>query len=390
MIPIINPLSWITDFTKSFSLSYHQLKHLSRYLTGLTVSRSKTIMSMSSLFTDNLSNKSMNRFLTEYQWDTNQINIERIQELQKHNETRWSKNGVSIIDDTLVHKTGKHIPNVYKFYDHSENVFITGHSLTTLHYADHKTNYALDYRIYAPKTEPNFKTKIELAQDMISWSVQIGMPAQTFVFDSWYTCDGLIKLIKSLERFYIGSCKSDRLIRIEGNRYISLREYVEKITDYKEFEIKGIKYLVYTKKVHLKSIGDTRLVVSKRGDDILCLVTNRTDHVTKILSDYMLRWKIEDFYKDAKQHLGLEKCQVRNIEGIKKHWHLVFLAHSILKLGVTESIFGKSILHLSIGQKIKQACIGLLEKFVSWILEGKKSIEEVRTVLGDMLIYRQS
>lgn len=362
------------------------MKHVSRYITGLITSRSKTISSMNSLFTDNLSSKSMNRFLTEYNWD---INTQRIMELQNHNETRWSKSGIAIFDDTLIHKTGKLIPHTYKFYDYSEKRFINAQCMVTLHYADRKTNYALDYRLYVKRGEPGFKTKIELAMELVKEAISIGLPANTFVFDSWYLCKELVKFIESLGRSYIGACKSNLLVRWEGGRYISLGEYVKNISKFKEFEVNGKKLLVYTKKVHFKSIGDSRLIISKRGKDIICLATNRKDHVRHILSDYMLRWKVEDFYKDAKQHLGLDKCQVRDLDGIKKHWHLVFLAHSILKLGVTESIFGRSILHSSIGQKVKKSCLELLEKFTMWILEGKKSVEEVRDMLG-MLIYRQS
>ena len=390
MIPVISPLSWVTDFTGKLSLSYHQSKHMARYVTGLITSRSKTIASMNSLFTDNLSSKSMNRFLTEYDWDSAKANEKRIQELQKHNETRWSKNGIAIFDDTLIHKTGKLIPHVYKFYDHSEKRFVNAQCIVTLHYADRKTNYPLDLRHYVRKGEPGFKTKIELAKVLSEESINNGMPASTFVFDSWYLCDDMVKFMESHGRFYIAACKSSLLVRWEGSRYIKLGEYVKKISNFKEFEVNGRKLLVFTKKVHFKSIGDTRLIISKRGKDIICLATNRKDHVRHIISDYMMRWKIEDFYKDAKQHLGLDKCQVRDMDAIKRHWHLVLLAHSILKLCVSESVFGRSVLHSSIGQKVKRSCLELLEKFAVRVLESKKSIEEVMCMLQERLIYRQS
>lgn len=378
MIPLVEPLSWITDFTKSLSLSYHQSKHISRYVTGLITSRKKTISSMNSLFTDNLSSRSMNRLLTESGWD---INTQRIQELQNHNETRWTQHGIAIFDDTLIHKTGKHMPHTYKFYDHAEKRFVNAQCVTTLHYADRKVNYALDYRLYAKKGQPGFKTKIQLAMELAEEAMALGLPAKTFVFDSWYLCDEMVTFIESKKRFYIGACRSTLLVRGPGNRYISLGDYIKGITHWREMEVNGQKLLVYSKKTHFKSIGDARIVVSKRGKDILCLATNRNDHARKVLAGYLLRWRIEDFYKDAKQHLGLEKCQVRNLEGIKKHWDLVFLAHSVLKLGVHESIFGRKLLRSSIGQRVKRACIEVVEKFVLYVLQGKKSIWEVRDML---------
>lgn len=386
MIPIMETPEWINEFTRTLSLSYHQSKHIDRYMTSLIISPIKTISGMNSLFTDSLSSKSMNRFLTESQWD---INIDRLLELQKHNETRWSKNGVAIIDDTLIHKTGKLIPNAYNFYDHAENRYTLAQCMTTLHYADLKTNYALDYKLYVKKGEIGFKTKIELAKELLQQAIKLGLPAQTIVFDSWYLCDDMLKFIESHGRFYIGACRSNLNVMGAEGKFIPLSEYVEHIPEYREFEVNGKKLLVHTRKVRFKSIGYTRLIVSKDGKDTICLVTNRSDHVTKILADYMLRWKIEGFYKDAKQHLGLEKCQLRDIEGIKKHWYLVFLAHSLLKLGVAKSVFGESVIRLSIGQKAKRVCMEVLERFVVWVMESGRNIGEVRNVLMG-LINRQS
>ena len=389
MIPVIEPLSWITDFTKNLSLSYHQSKHMDRYLTGIITSRSKTVSGMNSQFMDGLSDKSMNRFLTESDWDTKKANSERITELQRHNETRWSKNGVAIFDDTFIHKSGKHIPGAYNFYDHAEHAFVHAQSMISLHYADYKINYALDYRMYVPKSEPGFKTKIELAMELMKESLQAGMPASTFVFDAWYMCDDIVKFIESIGRYYVGACRSNLQVMGREGKYISLDEYVKGIDNFKEFEVNDENLLIHTRKLRFKSIGRARLIVSKKGKDVICIATNRNDHATKIIADYMLRWKIEDFYKDAKQHLGLEKCQLRSIEGIKRHWYLVLLAHSVLKLGASESIFADSILRSSIGMKVKRSCIELLDKFVLWLVNGAKSIEEVRMELAGLL-YRQS
>lgn len=389
MIPVVSPLSWVADFTKSLSLSYHQSKHMDRYLTSLITSRSKTISSMNSLFMDGLSSRSMNRFLTESCWDARKANAERLTELQRHNETRWSKDGVAIFDDTLIHKTGKHMPGVYKFYDHSEKRFVYAQNMISLHYADSKINYALDYRLYVPKGEQGFRTKIKLAMELMQESMQAGMPASTFVFDAWYLCSDIVKLMESVGRYYIGACRSNLLVMGRSGKYVSLDEYVKGIGDFKEFEVNGDTLLVHTRKLRFNSIGYARLIVSKKGKDVICLATNRNDHARNIIADYMLRWKIEDFYKDAKQHLGLEKCQLRDTEGIKRHWYLVFLAHSVLKLGVSESVFGKSVLRSSIGMKVKRTCMELLDKFVMWLMEGMKSIDEVRDVFMTLL-YRQT
>jgi hypothetical protein len=52
-----------------------------------------------------------------------------------------------------------------------------------------------------------------------------------------------------------------------------------------------------------------------------------------ILRYYGMRWSIDLFHRDAKQHLGLAEWKVRSLEGAVRHWHLLMLAYSLLRLG---------------------------------------------------------
>ncbi len=397
MIPIVSPPSWITDFINDFGLSHHQLKHMARYATGLITSNAKTIKGMSSAFLDGLSSVSMNRFMTEYDWSSQEANKQRLLQLQKHNEMRWSQYGMTILDDTIIEKTGKTIEYAGKYYDHAKERYVWGHNIVSLHYADGKTNYPIDYRLYikedAAGQEDEFKTKIELAKELIRYSIDMGNPSMYYVFDSWYTCSEIIKFVESFGKFWIGSMKSDRLVRVTSDRFASIAEYHASLSPDKftEYEVNGRKLKVYTKVLYFKSLeAKSRLIISVCGDDVIYLVTNRRDHATRIIRDYMRRQRIEDFYKDAKQHLGLDKCQMRDIEGIKRHWHMVFLAHSILRLGVSESVLGKVVMSSakSIGKRARGVCIELLEKFVYWLNETGDRMEEAMQILVMKLLYR--
>jgi hypothetical protein len=396
MIPIISPPTWISEFVHNFPLSHHQLKHMARYATGLIASRTKTISGMSSTFLDGLSSVSMNRFMTEYAWDSTEVNTQRLLQLQEHNETRWSKEGFTILDDTLIEKTGKHIPYAGKFYDHAKNRYAWGHNIVSIHYADRKVNYAIDYRLYKKENataEEEFKTKIQFAKQLIQYGISVGNPSENYLFDSWYTCKDLIGFIESLNKHWIGAMKSNRLVRGSSDQFVSVADYHASLPDgkFREHEVNGRRLLLFSKVLYFKSLEQkSRLVISIDGDDVLYLVTNRRDHTWKVVRDYMERHRIEDFYKDAKQHLGLGKCQMRNIEGIKRHWYLVFLAHSILRLGVAESVLGRVVVSSakSIGKRAKGACIELLEKFVYWLMEGGGRMEEAMDMLVGKLINR--
>ena len=159
----------------------------------------------------------MNRFITEYSWDEEKVNKQRLKELQSHNETRLSKDGVGIIDDTLLEKTGKKIPFVGKFFDHAKERYVNAVSMVSLHYADRKTSYPVDFKIYRKMEQGgDFRTKIELAGGLIRNSIKsYKMPAKTFVFDSFYTEKKLINEIESYRSrgYIINTFRSSSSIR---------------------------------------------------------------------------------------------------------------------------------------------------------------------------------
>mgnify|MGYP005861100799 CR=1 FL=1 len=56
-------------------------------------------------------------------------------------ETRWRRNGVVAIDDTLLPKTGEGIPGAGKLWDHNSNSIVYGQSLVTSHYVNQNRDY---------------------------------------------------------------------------------------------------------------------------------------------------------------------------------------------------------------------------------------------------------
>lgn len=76
--------------------------------------------------------------LTEYDWNVDQVNHERFEELQKRGETQWSQDGYIIIDDSVNQKAGEELPGAGRFYDHTEGETVWGQSLVYAFYTDEK------------------------------------------------------------------------------------------------------------------------------------------------------------------------------------------------------------------------------------------------------------
>jgi SRSO17 transposase len=67
-----------------------------------------------------------------------------------------------------------------------------------------------------------------------------------------------------------------------------------------------------------------KLVLAEKETDeegkknpVKCLVTNKIDAPTEhIIRSYGMRWRIETFFEDSKQDLGLGDCEIQTDEGV--------------------------------------------------------------------------
>ena len=142
-------------------------------------------------------------------------------------------------------------------------------------------------------------------------------------------------------------------------------------------------------------MGKVRLVISFETADLsgtyAVLVTNRKDWSAKqVLAKYLNRWPIETFYRDGKQHLGLDEYRVRTFEAIQTHWCLVFVAYSILQLACLppppKNAAGKRPTKpiKTIGQVCRQQGQALIEKLILFAHDCLQQGETAADVLNKL------
>lgn len=105
---------------------------------------------------------------------------------------------------------------------------------------------------------------------------------------------------------------------------------------------------LYETTVVMKNVGAVKLVILKeRINSKKCMFLVSNDIMMdgmKIFEYYKKRWNIEVFYRDCKQHLGMGEYQVRKLDAVVIHLHLVFLAYALLKNNCFNPILN-TILH---------------------------------------------
>jgi len=151
-VPIITSPKIVQDaldeFLAPLLANIPQQKHLAHYLTGLMISENKTISGMTNEMPNASDQSCLNRFLTEVDWDHEAVNKARIDWLQQFEDTKFHERGIIALDDVLLEKSGKLIPDSGTFWDHSEERYKHAQDLIIINYVHpfSKKHYALDFK----------------------------------------------------------------------------------------------------------------------------------------------------------------------------------------------------------------------------------------------------
>jgi SRSO17 transposase len=400
MLPITEYPSFLEGMKSHLESAFsncRQVDNAMRYLTGLIVlPEKKNVSQISRSFVDYKDQSSVNNFITDSTWSDKEFHDMAIQVIKDQIAEQKIKHGELVIDDTLSEKSGKHIEGVGWFRDLSEGKDVLAHNIISSHYFAGTFHVPLDFEIYVKKEDcpdkSKFRTKIELAKELIKKAISYGLPISVVIFDSWYADGGIISLVKSLGiEAYVTEEKSDRLILSDDSkRVMNLKEFEKTIPrgKFKPVEIYtsllGEKrtYYAFCTTVRMNHLdgAKVKLVISyKDKPDLDRLGGEPSFYISnilvweskKILQTYAYRWSIEGFHRDAKQSLGLEDYQMRKINGVKRHISMVFFAYILLQLGSGfDTMMGNLKANLrTIGSRCRMAGTELLGSLVRFVLK---------------------
>ncbi|GAG02829.1 unnamed protein product, partial [marine sediment metagenome] len=155
--------------------------------------------------------------------------------------------GLLVIDDSLAHKSGKHIEGANWFWDHTKHAHTFGHQLVTSQWVGKIFHVPLHYRLYRKEEDvpqEAFQSKLDLAIQLIEEAMVSEIPFSCVAADSWYFCDKIIKYLASICKDWVFASKSNRKICVKG-LWMSLREFAKtlKKEDFKQVQITKTKYI---------------------------------------------------------------------------------------------------------------------------------------------------
>lgn len=253
--------------------------------------------------------------------------------------------GWLIIDDTsIVKKFAKNIGLAGFAWCGSVGRVANGIHFVTLLWTDGKRSFPVGFRIWVPKKDykgnkrENYRTKIELAEELIVDNIDFCKNCQYLTFDSWYCSKKFLQSMKNLGIPCISSLQSNRKII------------------FKKREIKASDLAVgFNGIVELPLFGEIFIYAAKIGKSERYLLSTDTRLKFKQLRKrYKRRWPIEEFFRNIKQNLGLCDCQCRKNAAVINHIIAVFFAYVVLET----MRFDYSVTHGKIKSMMRQKFYG--------------------------------
>lgn len=218
------------------------------------------------------------------------------------------------LDDTIGEKPyGPCIEGVYTVWSAKHDRYVRGITVVTLIWTDGTRTIPLGFRVWHKEGEGRtYKTKLELAKDLLRLAKQHGIWTSMIVFDSWYAAADFMRWCDRKQLTWVTRLKKNRLVKNQAD-WVPLEDLA-----------------LFRKcwNMPLKEVGLVRII--KEGDRFYA--TNRLDWDRQtIVQAIRDRWPVERVYADTKDHLGFERCQARKLRSQEHHIACVLVAYLLLQ-----------------------------------------------------------
>ncbi|OPA75376.1 hypothetical protein BVG16_21455 [Paenibacillus selenitireducens] len=323
-------------------------------------------------------------FTTSFAWKT--FGKKRVERLQQDAITQLQEGDVVNLDDThCAHPYAKQLPFLSWLYDHSSKTYTWAMNLVVLQAVlKSGLEYPLFYSVWhKPEIKGEGLAKLDLAKQMLLMLRESVKCRLWVAMDRWYLCKDFFAFLESHHFDWVTKAKRNTaLFRkiIEPctgkERYVPLtpvmliREvfndlkrqgstslvsiaipniYMKQptmVTNRKGKQVKKQRYVQIAAVVAMRLKEDEQGVhdtiemdkdespATYRGAYLL--ISNRYDTPKKALQTYVKRWRIEVFFRTAKQELAFELCHSEFEAHHHAHFELLFAAETLLAVALFE------------------------------------------------------
>jgi SRSO17 transposase len=369
----------LEDYAKHFDGLFgksNQREGFRRYVEGLLLpsERHKTLTGLSN--TEPVVGAQLARaqrlqwFLSESDWQERAVQAERLRLLRQDPATAPTAQGVLVIDETGDRKDGHKTAHVSRQYLANLGKIDNGVVSVSSLWADEGVYYPIDVEPYTPavyfakgKDDPQFRTKLVIARQLVERAMQEGIPFRAMVADSFYGEDRTLRgELRALGVPYVMALKPSHAWWHPEEVAGTLQDVAHEagwVSAEQPGQWRRIRRTFrdghqedwWVLEIVAGPYGPAkteRAIVATTDPENLpdlstwYLVTNLpapSEHpgseppfppasLQEVIRLYGLRMWVEQSYKHVKHALGWSQYQVRSDQALRRHWQLVWCAFS--------------------------------------------------------------
>jgi SRSO17 transposase len=280
-----------------------------------------------------------------------------------------------VLDDSIKQRRGKKMEGAACHFDHTEGRHVMGQQVLTLGLVSDEVFLPLDSQIFVSDSraielnhpfkdqrsiiakrykEATTLSKPEMAEQMLKRVKKQGIKADYLIADAWFGTKAIIKTALAQQLTPVLRMKKNKTkyrVQIGGkSQNLDAKELYQRLVKkqwrkvhnmpYRAVEIdvelslsesneKADKW-IKAKLLFVRGLKDDATAQASQKDWALFLTTDTTMGLSKMLEIYALRWAIEVYFKEAKQHLGFLQEQTRSFASHIASIHLTAIRYLML------------------------------------------------------------
>jgi hypothetical protein len=242
---------------------------------------------------------------------------------------------VWIIDDVIVPKPASATLAWAKgLWCPSEQRYVRAINIVVLVASWGALRIPLGFRLWCPKecaAPQQYRTKLDLAVDLVAEALGDRVACRFVVFDSWYTARPLTSYLDLHGLIWHGALAANHEVVWQGQR-----QRVDGLgRQLHDWYARRVGYPVASSAIYSRGLGHvhlTRVRIGQPKRPHLYLVTNdATCRPSQAWQCKRSRWPVEELFRDEKQLVKLAGCQSPRVQAQKTHIALVLVAWVVLQ-----------------------------------------------------------
>ena len=281
--------------------------------------------------------QSLHHFIANSDWSVNELKSRRLKKIKQ----ALNGNAITVvIDETGDRKKGKKTDYVARQYLGSVGKIDNGIVTVNAYGVYRDITFPLSVKIYKPKgtlkESDKYKTKIELATEIIAELMDEGFNIELVLADSLYgESSQFIQKLTLYKLAYVVAIRTNHGVWLPASQSVRALKWCkfERIFSNQKSSTRYIREIVYGKRRAITYWEITTDPETMPENSTSFIMTNLQGNLKKTLGNlYGMRTWVEYGFRQCKQELGWTDYRFTNFKDIERWWEIIFCVYTMISL----------------------------------------------------------